>query len=92
MAAVNRTVSAFYVGREIKVTNHWFRGAKLFIDGNCCAHTREVFALDKRKPRLTAMLEANGQPHKVEVFAWAPIWKIHLKICVDGERLGGDDF
>lgn len=92
MTAVNRTIVVHYSGREIKVTNHWFGGAKLYVDGNCRAHTRQPFALNKKKPRLTATFEENGQQHSIEVFAWAPIWKVHLKICVDGDRLGGDDF
>jgi hypothetical protein len=92
MSAINRTVSAYYQDREIRVTNHWFRGASLFVDGICCASTRELVALDKSKPRLTATVEVNGQPHEVQVFVWTSWRRVHLKICVDGERVAGDDF
>jgi hypothetical protein len=92
MAMVNRTICADHLGHEIKVTNHWFKGAKLFIDGNCCAHTRNPFALNKRKPVLNAVFEDRGQQQNIEVFAWAPMLKVHLKICVNNEKMGGDDF
>ena len=92
MALVNRTVVANYSAHEIKVTNHWFRGAKLFIDEACCAHTRNPFALNKSKSVLRTSFEENEQLHNVDVFAWAPLFKVHLKICIDGDKVGGDDF
>ena len=90
--AINRAISIAYAGHEIQVTNHWFFGAKLLIDGGTRATTREPFAIDKNIPRLTTMLESDGHLHKVEVFAWAPVWKVHLKVCVDGKMIGGDSF
>ena len=92
MALINRTVVANYSNHEIKITNHWLRGAKLFVDGNYCAHTLNPFALNKKKPILSSSFEENEQLHNVDVFAWAPLFKVHLKICINGDKVGGDDF
>ena len=92
MGAINRTVSALYLGHTIDVTNHWRRGASLVIDCVTRATTRELLALNRNKPKLTTQLEANGELHRVEVYVWAPFLKVHLKICVNGKRIGGDEF
>jgi len=89
---VFKKIFANFLNHEILVTNSWFTGAKLYIDGVCCSKNHQLFALNKSKVRLTGNLNIDGQDHAVEIFAWAPFVTVHLKICVDGNQIAGGSF
>ena len=86
-----KKVMANYYGHDILVVNTWLGGAELFIDGECRAGNRQLFALDPGKALLSAELEIQGQFHLVEVFVRA-ILTVEIKICVDGKQVGGEVF
>ncbi len=85
-----------YVARHgknhIVVTNSWFGGAKLYINGD---------RMDSDKSGIntgsTAMLRGtvpneDGSRSVVEVFGRSGLFSIKIKICVDGQWVGGDEF
>jgi hypothetical protein len=88
---MSKRVMANYYGHEIIVDNTWFRGAKLYIDGNCRDENHEVFTLAKDTPKLMATMDYDGQSHRVEVFFRA-LMTVEIKICVDGKQIGGEIF
>jgi hypothetical protein len=87
-----KSVKASYEKHDIEATNHWFKAAKLFIDGKLVATNNDVFALDKKQVKMKALIHIDGAEHMVEVFAWAPLISVLIKICVDGKQIGGDAF
>ncbi len=83
---------ATFGDREIRVRNSWNGGMRLFIDDEQVAETRQLFALDKDHPLLTATVERKGgAPFLVEIFAHALFW-VSVKIVVDGKQVGGEVF
>jgi hypothetical protein len=86
-----KKVMANYYGHEILVVNGWFTGTKLFINGEFRAENRALFALTTNKPFLTTELELKGQSHTIEVFCRA-LLTVEIKICVDGQQIGGEVF
>ena len=81
---------ARHEGHSIRVTNTWFGGAKLYIDGECRDANTDLFALSAARPRLSARLEP-GKPGSglVEVHFKA-LLTVQARICVDGKQVGGD--
>ena len=77
---------------KIEVSNSWFTGAKLFIDGQLVSKNHGILALDKKKVQMKAVVQIDGVDHSIEVFAWAPFISVKLKICADGQQIGGDKF
>lgn len=82
---------AEFQGHQIRVTNAWVGGAKLYIDGDCrdSNHERIVRA---NTPVLSAHIE-HGKTDSplVEVFIKA-ILTVKAKICVNGKQIAGDVF
>lgn len=82
---------ADYNGHQIRVTNAWFGGAKLYVDGDCRDTSNELVASPSR-PTLSALIsEADGSRATVEVFIESR-WTVKAKICVNGKQIAGDVF
>ena len=88
---MKKEVVANYAGHTIRVVNTWFSGAKLYLDGDCRDSNTELFVLDKNAALMSAQLEVEGQKRLVEVFCQA-LFTVKIKICVDGELVGGESF
>lgn len=83
---------ASFEGRDIRVRNSWNGGIRLFIDDAQVAENRQLFAIDKQRPLLSASVPREGAaPFLVEVFVHA-LFSVSAKIVVDGKQIGGDVF
>ena len=80
-----------YEGHDIEVVNTWFHGYMLNIDGEEKAKKKDLFAVKKDIPFMSASLEINGQEKIIEVYIKAIVF-VRIKICVDGQFIGGDNF
>ncbi|MBO2621125.1 hypothetical protein AAEI00_19220 [Shewanella algae] len=76
---------------HIKFENTWFRGAKLFVDGEIVVKDNSFFALDKNSPLVAKKIVVEGVEHLVEVFVYA-IFTVKLKLHVNGQYVAGDKF
>jgi hypothetical protein len=79
-----------YNGHQIRVTNTWLGGAKLYIDGDCRDTSNDLFSLGQ-KPVLSSSLEANGTKEIIEVYVRA-VTGVLIKICANGAHIAGDTF
>lgn len=83
---------ATFEGHELMVRNSWNGGIRLFVDGAQVAENRQLFAIGKGSPLLSASVpRQKGEPFLVEVFAYA-IFSVSVKIVVDGKQVGGEVF
>lgn len=79
-------------GSEIRVTNTWTGGTKLYIDGDCRDTNNDMLAFSRKTPMLSARVTtANSEPFLVEVYIKA-LLTVKAKICVNGKQIGGDVF
>lgn len=85
------TVTAQVGDSEIKVINTWLSGAKLFVNQQVVATNKNLFALSKSKPLMTAKVLIDGSEKLVEIFAFA-LFTVKIKICVDGIQVAGSKF
>ena len=76
---------------EIKVENTWLGGAKLFIDDKPIVTNSEMIAINKNTPLITTRAVIDGVERLVEIYVYA-IFRVKIKICVDGTRVAGDRF
>ena len=83
-----KEVIATYKDHKIRVTNGWFSGAKLYVDGECRDNSSAMIQTNKNSPMLSAKLSDN---EIIEVYGIA-IAAVKIKICVNGEQIGGDVF
>jgi hypothetical protein len=80
-----------FQGHSIRVTNSWFGGAKLYIDGECRDVNTDTFAVSVDAPVLRARIDPNNMSSSlVEVFCKAII-TVKAKIHIDGKKVAGDD-
>lgn len=86
-----KIVSAAVDGVDVRLENTWTKGARLFVDNKQVAENHDYFALDKKRPFMTARVTIAGKERLVEAFAYAIIF-VKLKICVDGLQVAGDKF
>jgi hypothetical protein len=83
--------TAAFEGHEILVRNSWTNGIRLFVDGQQVAKNRELFALDKNSPVLSARVARDeGEPFLLEVFSYALV-SVRVKIVADGQQIGGEE-
>jgi len=76
-------------GHQIRVTNSWTHGVKLYIDGVLRAENKSLLFANPRRPAISVTLsEAYASP-KIEVFFTA-ILSVRAKIVVDGKKVAGD--
>jgi hypothetical protein len=78
-------------GRQIRVTNSWLRGAKLYIDGEQRAANTNLFANPTRPSLSSNLVQGDNTTPLVEIFFNA-IVTVKAKICVDGTQIAGDSF
>jgi len=76
-----------YENHTIKVVNTWFAGAKLYIDGEC----RDSDYSFSVNPSFTLLSAKLSDSNIIEIYAKA-IWTVKIKICLNGEQIGGDVF
>ncbi len=72
---------------QIRVTNSWFRGAALYVDGVLRATNRSLIA-NPGQPTFTTPL-ADGKDSLVEVYFEAVI-TVKAKIIINGKKVAGD--
>ena len=72
---------------KVRVTNSWFRGAKLYIDGALRAENKSLIA-NPGQPTFSALLAGAHSP-VVEVFFQA-VMTVKAKIVIDGKKVAGD--
>jgi hypothetical protein len=65
---------------------------RLLIDGKIVGSTKEWILLPKSTPLLQAHLNDDNNKYVVTVYAKATWFKNLLKLCVNEERIAGDDF
>ena len=83
---------ATFEAHELMVRNSWNGGIRLFVDGEQVAENRQMLALSKEEPLLSASVaREKGEPFLVEVFAHA-LFSVSVKIVVDGKQVGGEVF
>ena len=75
----------------IRVRNSWNRGLRLYVDDVCQASTGQTFALSRSVPIFRHNVEEETFSFTIEVFCFAII-RVKVKIVVDGQRIGGDNF
>lgn len=85
-----KEVVTIYKGRQIRVTNTWVFGAKLYIDGDCRDTTYDPISFG-RKPVLSSTLEVDGAKESIDVYVRA-FARVLIKICANGAPIGGDTF
>jgi len=80
-----------HAGHSIRVRNSWNRGLRLFVDGVCHASTNRIIIIKKSRPLLRYELASGTSPYIIEVYCYA-ILEVHVKIVVNGQWVGGDNF
>ena len=83
---------AFHGLNEIVVTNTWSHGATLHINGQLVDTDSSTFSRGRTALLRGSIDNRDGAPSIVEVFGKSGVFRVKLKICVDGVRIGGDDF
>jgi len=71
-----------YKGREIVVSNHWFKGLRLMIDGELAAEDTRWVHVDRDVPFVTHDLTTADGVETLRIFVDAD-WSIKLAITVD---------
>lgn len=77
-----RTLHTHYKDREITVTNHWFKGAHLFIDGELVVQDTRLVHIDRDVPFITHDLTTADGIETLRVFIDA-VWSIKLAVTID---------
>ena len=65
---LSREWLATHSGHQIRVTNAWLGGAKLYIDGDCRDTCNNLVASPGQPALSASITEADGTRHTVEVF------------------------
>jgi predicted Ser/Thr protein kinase len=83
--------SATHAGHVIRVRNSWNRSLKLFVDDVCRASTDRIIIVSKSRPLLRYELASGGSSFIIEVYCYA-VLEVKVKIVVNGQWIGGDNF
>jgi hypothetical protein len=78
-----------HAGRDLRVVNTWFSGARLYVDGDLRDTCTELVSVDATRPLLSASLDGPGGRSVVEVFIVSVV-TTKAMVCVDGVVVGGD--
>ena len=65
--------------------------ARLYIDGEQVDLNTDAMALSA-SPIMRGRITEGGRAHIVEVFARSGLWRVKLRIHVDGQKVAGEDF
>ncbi len=93
--------TAEYQGNRIVVHHSWgpaasfkaFSGeAKLYINGSKVDSYTDMIALGNRPAMRGSLKLGDGSFKEVEVFMKSGMLSVKAKICIDGGKVGGDDF
>lgn len=93
-----KVVKAEFAGHSLLATNAWGfdkpsfavkAEARLYIDGDLADRSDGLYAVSKSRPFLSASLVDGATTHRVDVFIRA-IFRVRMKICVDGVKVAGD--
>lgn len=85
-----KEIVADFKGHQIRVVNTWLGGAKLYIDGDR-RDTCNDFIAKSNTPSLSASIEHDGKKELIEVYVKA-IVTVKIKICANGQQIGGEAF
>lgn len=77
-----RKLETTYKGRTIAVTNHWFKGAHVYVDGDLVAEDTRMVHMDKDVPFLTQDITTVDGVETLRLFVDAN-WNIKLAITVN---------
>lgn len=81
-----------YQGNEIRVSNTWLGGAKLYINKELRDKSSDLFAISGKRPLLSSRLTTDGaEGPLVEVYMRA-IFTVKAKVFVNGRFVAGDVF
>ena len=92
--------AAGFLGHQIAARNSWgpafsfkmLTGEnRLYIDGKVVDTNTDVFALSQT-PIMREAIDEGGKIHVVEVYARSGLFRVKLRIHVDGKKLAGEDF
>jgi hypothetical protein len=64
---------------------------KLFVDDVCRASTGRIIIVSRSRPLLRYEMDSAGSPYIIEVYCYA-ILEVKIKIVVNGQWIGGDNF
>jgi hypothetical protein len=87
-----KSVTCNYEGKSIRVVNTLLK-CSLFVDDELTAESKDWFAFDPSRPLLSVSNYpfASGEKN-IEVFAESGIVSVKIKICINGQKIGGDNF
>lgn len=86
-----KRVEGEFKGHKFLVVNSWFGGLKFYHNGNLLEHNKKLFATDKNRPVIAALIEVENIKRLIEVYVYA-ITSVKIQIRVDGEKIAGDKF
>ena len=66
-------------------------GLSLFVNNMQIKKADGFVDLNKKQPWIAEPVTLDGSDRLIEVFVNA-VFSVKIKICVDGKRIGGDDF
>ena len=87
-----REYVAHHGKNRIIAMNSWFGGAKLYINGDCVDTDKTWITTSSTALLRGSVPNEDGSRSVVEVFGWTGLVSVKLKICVDGQWVGGDKF
>jgi len=88
------------LGHQIVARNSWgptfsFKAMtgenRLYIDGKVVDTNSEVIALSET-PIMRGSIVENNKTHIVEVYGRSGLFRVKLRIHIDGEKVSGEDF
>src|SRR6516164_8138643 len=65
---------------------------QLFIDGKKVDPEKTALFPNKNVALLTASITEADKTHIIEVYGQSGFWQPKIKICIDQQKVGGDDF
>ena len=83
-----KIIDCYYENKNIKITNSWFFGIKLFIDNDIIAINKEYFIVDGTKPIIKVDYMFGTGIKNIEIFC-EYIIKLKIKIFINGIFIGG---
>jgi hypothetical protein len=87
-----KSVVCDYEGKTIKVVNTFLK-CSLFVEDKLMAENKDLFALDPSKPLLSVLdYPFVSGTKNIDVFVESGMVSVKIKICVNGQKIGGDNF
>ncbi len=92
---------AEFLGHQIVARNSWgptfsFKGVegenKLYIDGEVADTNKDTFAFSAAPIMRGRIVDGDGKPHVIEVFGRSGLFRVKLRMHIDGRKVAGEDF